>query len=123
MHALLKGLGSKRTTKVDESYRDNEAVTEQPQEHDTSGSDDSPERNPWSIVRLTEFRQPSRFKELHSLLDKFTGKSVEGDFEAWLEDCVEATRDYGWNNEQRSHWFSWFITGPAKLTWQHTLSA
>ena len=35
---------------------------------------------------------------------------------------VEATRDCGWDDEQRSHWFSWFITGPAKLTWQRTLS-
>ena len=65
-------------------------VSEQPQEHDTLGSDDRPgERNPQSIVRPTEFKQPSRFKDLCSLLDKFTGKSGEGDFEVWLEDFVE----------------------------------
>ena len=63
-------------------------ITEQPQEHDTSGSDASPKRNPRSVVRLTKFKQPPKFKEhcICSLLDKFTRKSSEGDFGAWWKD-------------------------------------
>ena len=59
------------------------------------GSDDSPERNPQLIVRPFKFKRPSRLKELCSLLDKFTGKFDEGDFEAWLEDYMQATQAYG----------------------------
>ena len=74
-------------------------TTEQPQENDKSESDNFPERNSRSIVRPTDFKQPPRFKKLCSLLDKFTGNSGLGDFEAWLEDNVEVTQDCGWNNE------------------------
>ena len=86
-------------------------VTEQPQKHDMSGSDDSPERNPCPIVRPFEFKRPSGFKELRSILDKFNGKSGEGNYEAWLEDYMEATQACEWNSEQTSHWFSW-LTSP-----------
>ena len=92
---------------IEESCQDDEVVTEQLQEHDTLGSDDSLERNPCPIVRPFEFKRPSGFKELCSLLDKFTGKSGEGDFEAWLEDYMEATQARGWKSEQKFHWFSW----------------
>ena len=34
---------------------------------------------------------------------------------------IEATTDCGWNNDDRARWFSWFITGPAKSTWQRSL--
>ena len=78
MHALLKALGFKCETKVEESHRYDEVVTQQPKEHDTLGSYNSAERNRQSIVRPTKFKQPPKFKELHSLLDKFTGKSDEG---------------------------------------------
>ena len=71
----------------------------------------------------TECRQPPAFGDLHSRLDKFSGKSGEGDFEIWLEDYLEATQNCGWSDKQRAHWFSWFITGPAKITWQRTLTA
>ena len=70
------------------------------------GSDDSPERNPQLIVTPFEFKRPSGFKELRSLLDKFNGKYGEENFEAWLEDYMEATQVCGWNSEQKSHWFS-----------------
>lgn len=53
----------------------------------------------------------------------FSGKTGEGDFEIWLEDYIEATQSCDWSNEQRAHWFSWFITGAAKVTWQRTLIA
>ena len=72
---------------------------------------------------LTECRQPPAFKDLiRSRLDKFSGKPGEGDFEIFLEDYLEATQNCGWRDEQRAHWFSLFITGPAKITWQRTLT-
>ena len=80
-------------------------VTEQLQEHDTSGSDNSLERNSQATVRSIEIKQPPGVKELRNLLDKFTRKSGEGDFKAWVEDYVEATSDCGWNNELRFYWF------------------
>ena len=34
----------------------------------------------------------------------------------------EATEDFSWNDEVRVKWFSWFVEGPAKATWQWTLT-
>jgi len=28
----------------------------------------------------------------------------------------------GWDDEKRNRWFSWFLAGPAKATWQQTMS-
>ena len=53
-------------------------------------------------------------------VDKFTGNSKEADFDVWLEDFLEATGDCGWNGTDRAKWFSWFLSGPAKTTWQRT---
>ena len=39
----------------------------------------------------------------------------------WLDDFEEATTDYGWIDDMRARWFSWFVSGPAKATWQRTL--
>ena len=44
-----------------------------------------------------------------------------GDYKAWLDDFVEATNDYGWDDKNRAKWFSWFLTVSAKASWQHTL--
>ena len=85
---------------------------------ETSSSDDESSHG----GAQTEFRQPPAFKELRSRLDKFTGKTGDGDFELWLDDFQEVTEHCGWTNEQRAHWFSWFIAGPAKVTWQRTLT-
>ena len=58
------------------------------------------------------------FKEL---LDKFSGCQGDDDFEIWLVDFREATEHCGWQDKQRAKWFSWFLSGPAKATWQRTL--
>ena len=68
-----------------------------------------------------EVRLLPAFTDLLSRLEKFSGKSREGDFEIWLGDYLEATQDCEWSDKQRAHWFSWFITGLAKLMWQCTL--
>ena len=65
---------------------------------------------------------PPGFKALIDCVGKFSGaKGVTGDFEAWLEDFVEATGDCNWDDGSQAKWFSWFLTGPAKVSWQHTL--
>ena len=56
-------------------------------------------------------------------MDKFSGRQAEDNFEVWLQDYVEATEDCGWDDEKRARWFSWFLSGPAKATWQQTMSA
>ena len=68
------------------------------------------------------FKQPPGFKELRERVNKFAGDGKE-DFEVWLADYCEATKDCGWTDQLRAHWFSWFLTGAAKHTWQRTLNA
>ena len=69
------------------------------------------------------FKHPKRFKELRFRVDKFTGDPKEVDFDVWLEDFIEATGDCGWNDTDRAKCFSWFLSGPAKSTWQQTLKS
>ena len=91
-------------------------------ENNNSGSDNrSGDEDSHTSRRRSSTVQPCGFKELRSRIDKFSGASGEDDFEVWLEDFVEATNDCGWSDTQRARWFSWFISGPAKSTWQRTL--
>jgi len=71
----------------------------------------------------TSFKHPKGFRELRFRVDKFSGDSKEVDFDVWLEDFLEATNDCGWNDADRAKWFSWFLAGPAKSTWQRTLKS
>ena len=64
---------------------------------------------------------PPGFKEVRSRVKCFTGKRGEDDFQWWVEDYEEASKDYRWSDQDRARWFSWFVSGPAKLTWQRTL--
>ena len=41
----------------------------------------------------------------------------------WLLDFIEATADCVWSDEQRVRWCSWFLSGPAKAKWHHTLNS
>ena len=65
--------------------------------------------------------QPQGFKDLRFRIDKFSGKGGNDDFEVWVEDYKEATTDRGWTDEQRARWFLWFLSSPAKATWQQSL--
>ena len=67
------------------------------------------------------FKQPHGFKELRDRVTKFSGDGKE-DFEVWLTDYCEAPGDCGWLDQMRAHWFSWFLVGAAKLTWQWVLN-
>ena len=65
--------------------------------------------------------RPPGFKEVRSRVKCFTSKKGQDDFQWWVEDYEEASRDYHWSDQDRARWFSWFVSGPAKLTWQRTL--
>ena len=69
----------------------------------------------------SNFKHPTGFKELRDRVRKFTGDGKE-DFEVWLTDFCEATGDCEWTDVMRAQWFSWFLTGSAKSTWQRTLN-
>ena len=67
------------------------------------------------------FKYPPAFRELQKRIDKFAGKSDENDFEVWLVDFTEATNDCMWTDVERARWFSWFLAGSAKVSWQRTI--
>ena len=78
--------------------------------------------NAVNATSKSTFNQPPGFKELRERVTKFTGDGKEG-FEVWLADYCEATGDCGWTDQLRARWFSWFLAGAAKHTWQRTLTA
>ena len=67
--------------------------------------------------------QPPGFREIRSRVGTFSGRKGEDDFSLWLTDFEEATADFTWSDNARVRWFSWFIEGPAKATWQRTLTS
>ena len=71
----------------------------------------------------TSFKYPPAFRELQKHVDKFSGKSDENDFEVWLVDFTEATTDCKWTDGERAQWFSWFLAGSAKVTWQRSVKS
>ena len=85
--------------------------------HNASQVQGPRQRDPQRLV------QPLGFKEVRSRVGKFSGKKGDEDFGLWLADFQEATDDFSWSNDTRAKWFSWFVEGPAKATWQRTLSA
>ena len=60
---------------------------------------------------------PPAFRELQRRVDKFLGKSArdENDFEVWL---IDSATDCMCTDVERARWFSWFLAGSAKVTWQ-----
>ena len=59
---------------------------------------------------------------MRSCVKYFSDKRGE-DFQLWLEDYKEASYDYQWKENDWAGWFSWFIEGTAKITWQRTLKS
>ena len=91
-------------------------------EHSSESSDEDRQLpiSPRSRGNKSTRPHPPGFKEIHTRVDKFSGnKGV--DFNRWLEDFEEASEDCCWDDTTRAKWFSWFLTGPAKTTWQCSL--
>ena len=110
------------TTEVELPKPKPESQTQQPpqfeglREADEQSSSDSD-------TGATSFKYPPAFRELQKRVDKFSGKSDENDFEVWLVDFTEATTDCKWTDGERAQWFSWFLAGSAKVTWQRTVKS
>ena len=73
-------------------------------------------------VRPKVHPHPPGFREIRERVGKFIGKKGDNDFCLWLADFEEASKDCKWTDELRARWFSWFVVGPAKATWQQTLT-
>ena len=87
-------------------------------EHSSDNMKDPPRTR--RRTRTTDLHPPG-FKVLISRINKFSGEKAADNFEVWLEDYLEATGDCGWSHKDRAQWFSWFLTGPAKATWLHSM--
>ena len=125
---LKKESSSRKTKSHEETKQESE-----PSDHESSESSSSSassesvvSRTSTTPVRSASARSPHPpgFKEISSRVEKFSGKRAEdGTFEVWLDDFEEATADCGWTDKMRATWFSWFVSGPAKATWQRALSS
>ena len=89
----------------------------QPTQFDNLHEDDSHSSESDSSGTVS-FKYPPAFRKLQKRIDKFAGKSDENDFEVWLVNFTEATNDFMWTDVERARWFSWFLGGSAKVTWQ-----
>ena len=106
-----------------------EKVTKQDESNEESASSSDSSQDSHSTVRSTYSRRrandphPPGFRSLSGRIEKFSGRQGDADFELWVMDFNEATTNCGWDDIQRAKWFSWFLSGPAKATWQRTLTA
>ena len=96
-------------------------LNEQPQHVQFENLQNADDQSSDSDSGPPSFKYPSAFRELQKHVDKFSGKSDENDFEVWLVDFTEATTDCSWTDNERARWFSWFLSGSAKVTWQRTV--
>ena len=107
-----------------EPLAEQQESSESSQDGESSSDDESrcTDSDPASRCKAKQLHPPV-FKEMQSRVQPFSGKRGEDDFLLWLEDFEEVLADCQWNNQERARWFTWFITGPAKATWQRTLKA
>ena len=92
---------------------------------DNSRTDSSDNSQQSSLPRRKQLTKkdphPPGFRTLIQRVDRFRGCQGDDNFEIWLMDFEEATEHCGWQDKQRAKQFSWFLSGPAKATYQHTL--
>ena len=123
---LKKDSPSTNTTMHAVTKRESESSEDERSASSSSESaEDTISRHTSTLVQRssTVRPHPPGFREVSSRVEKFSGKRAEdGTFEVWLDDFEEATTDCGWTDDMRARWFSWFVSGPAKATWQRTLT-
>ena len=106
-----------------------EKVTKQDESNEESASSRDSSQDSHSTIRSTYSRRrandphPPGFRSLSGWIEKFSGRQGDADFELWVMDFNEATTNCGWDDIQCAKWFSWFLSRPAKATWQRTLIA
>ena len=121
----------KERTKDPSTVKEEEKTSASSSDNESSSNDSSSETTDSSRRSRTRNRprqsskdvHPPGFKEVRSRVKCFSGKKGEDDFQLWLEDYEEASSDCQWGDKDRARWFSWFIEGPAKVTWQRTLKS
>ena len=121
----------KERTKDPSTVKEEEKTSASSSDNQSSSNDSSSETtdSSWRSRTCNRSRQSSKdvhppgFREVRSRVKCFSGKKGEDDFQLWLEDYEEASSDCQWSDKDRARWFSWFIEGPAKVTWQRTLKS
>ena len=111
---------------IESATGSSDAITMSPLLSDDLSSETSDEEENRSSRREVNNRASSGhspgFKDIRARVGRFSGKTGGEDFSLWLSDYKEATTDFCWDDEKRAKWFSWFLEGPAKATWQRTLT-
>lgn len=116
-----------KATNKEWPHASEELVREQhlPSPSQLSDDHDSEETDGQSVRRHagTSNRRPhpQGFSKIRNHIQPFSGERGEDDFQLWLEDYEEASTNCQWDDNDRARWFSWFITGLAKATWQRML--
>jgi len=83
-------------------------------------SDDSTGKLPNEVPVFRYIHQLS--KSYRKGLKTFQEKMMKIILKFGLVDVLEATTDFKWTDTNRTKWFSWFLTGSAKITWQRTVT-
>ena len=89
---------------------------------ESSHEEEEENRTSPPVTHQSHMGHPPGFKDICARVGIFSGKKGEEDFDLWLSDYKEATADFEWIDEKRAKWFSWFLEGPAKATWQCMLT-
>ena len=117
---------SHHVSKLEHVTGSSDAVTMSPLLSEEASSEASKEEENRSsradVNNRASSSHPPGFKDIRARVGRFSGKTGGEDFSLWLSDYKEATADFGWDDEKRAKWFSWFLEGPAKATWQRTLT-
>ena len=108
---------------VDHVTESVEGIIQEESSEDSSAADSHSSSRTRRLKGRVKDPHPPGFRSLSGRIEKFSGRQGDDDFELWVMDFNEATTNCGWNDVQRAKWFSWFLSGPAKATWQRTLQA
>ena len=117
-HANLSSFNATKNSGSEDSQSGPPSLIDSDSEH-SSDNRNEPKR-PRPKIRATDLHPPG-FKVLISRISKFSGEKAADNFKVWLEDYIEATGVCGWKDKDRAQWFSWFLSGPAKATWLHSM--
>ena len=101
---------------------DTEPVEAEGDSSTESSHEEEENRTSPPVTRQSRIGHPPGFKDIRARVGRFSGKKGEEDFDLWLSNYKEANADFEWDDDKRAKWFSWFLEGPAKATWQRMLT-
>ena len=104
---------SHHVSKLEHVTGSSDAVTMSPLLSEEASSEASEEEESRSsradVNNRASSSHPPGFKDIRARVGRFSGKTGGEDFSLWLSDYKEATADFGWGDEKRAKWFSWFL--------------